>query len=91
LDQTMMSILWILGLIAILYFLMIRPQQQRQKKQTEMIESLRVGDKMITVGGVHGKVAAIKDDSLMIEIAANVQIELQKVAVGQKISEDEEE
>ena len=90
-DQTMMSILWILGLIAILYFLMIRPQQQRQKKQTEMIESLRVGDKMITVGGVHGKVAAIKDDSLMIEIAANVQIELQKVAVGQKISEDEEE
>ena len=81
------SILYILVLVAILYFMMIRPQQQRQKKQQEMIDSLRVNDRVITVGGIHGSVVAIMDNTLKVKIAEDVQIELQKNAVGQKIEE----
>ena len=88
-DQNMVSIIWIVGLILVLYFLMIRPQQQRQKKQQEMIDGLRVGNRVITMGGMHGKIVAIKDESFLVEIAANVQIELQKASIGQKVFEDE--
>ena len=90
-DSSYVSILYILALIAILYFLMIRPQQQRQKKQHEMIESLRVNDRVISIGGVYGMIMAIKDNTFIIKIADAVQIEMEKNAIGRKISEDEDE
>lgn len=85
------SILYILALVAILYFMMIRPQQQRQKKQQEMIDSLRVNDRIVTAGGIYGSVVAIMDNSFIVKIAEDVQIELQKNAVGLKIEEDDED
>jgi preprotein translocase subunit YajC len=80
---------YIIALVAILYFMMIRPQQQRQKKQQEMIESLRVGDKIVTVGGFYGSVVAIKEYSFIIKIAEDVQVELQKGSIGSLAPEDE--
>ena len=85
------SIIYILVLIAILYFLMIRPQQQRQKKQQTMIDELRVSDRIVTVGGVYGSVMAIKEKTFIIKIAADVQIEIQKSAIGKRLGEDEED
>ena len=91
LSGNYVSILYILALIAILYFLMIRPQQQRQKKQQDMIESLRVSDRIITVGGVFGKITAIKDNTFMIKVAEEVQVEIEKNAIGQRLKEDQDE
>ncbi|HBC92064.1 MAG TPA: preprotein translocase subunit YajC, partial [Pelotomaculum sp.] len=52
----MISLLYIVGLFAILYFLMIRPQQQRQKKHQEMIKNLKPDDRVITIGGIYGTI-----------------------------------
>lgn len=54
-------------MLAILYFIMIRPQRKRDKLVKEMLAALTVGDKIITIGGVHGKIITVKDDTLVIE------------------------
>jgi len=82
------SILYIVVLFAILYFLMIRPQQQRQKRLQEMINNLKVGDRVITVGGMYGTIDKIKDDFFIIKVSDNVRIKFQKNAVGQVVSDE---
>ncbi len=75
------SILMIVALIAIFYFFMIRPQSQQRKKMREFHESIKVGDKLITVGGVHGKVKKVNPDTLLLEIASGVTIKVNKSSV----------
>lgn len=88
-SQTV-SILYIVALFAILYFLMIRPQQQRQKKHQEMIKSLRPDDIVTTVGGIFGTIVKLKEDSIILRIADNVRIEVLKNSISQVISKEEE-
>ena len=71
----------IVALIAIFYFFMIRPQQKRQKEIRKFRESLTVGDRVITAGGIHGKIRGIKDNAFIIEIADNVKITIDKGSV----------
>lgn len=69
-------------IFAVMYFLMIRPQQQKQKKLQETIDSLKTGDAVITVGGIHGVVSNVKDGStLTLKIADNVRIDVEKSAI----------
>ena len=75
------QILMIVALIAIFYFFMIRPQQKRQKEIRKFRESLTVGDRVITAGGIHGKIRGIKDNAFIIEIADNVKITIDKGSV----------
>lgn len=71
-----------LGLmIVVFYFFMIRPQMKRQKELRKFREALKKGDKIVTTGGIYGTVAEIKDDAIMIEIADNVKIKVDKSAV----------
>lgn len=79
----MISVLYIVGLFALLYFLLIRPQQVRQKKHMEMIKSLQVNDPVITVGGVYGVIVKLKEDSVILKVADNVKIEFLKTAIAQ--------
>ena len=90
-NQQTISILYIVALCAILYFLMIRPQQQRQKKHQEMIKSLRPDDRVTTVGGIFGTIIKLKEDSIILRIADNVRIEILKTAISQIVSKDEGE
>ncbi|HEY8418563.1 MAG TPA: preprotein translocase subunit YajC [Limnochordales bacterium] len=69
-------------MMAVFYFLLIRPQQQQQKKRREMLDSLKVGDKVITVGGIHGEITAVKDDEVHLRIADKVEIRLSRQGVG---------
>ena len=73
-------------LFAVFYFLLIRPQQQRQKKQKEMIASIEKGDKVVTAGGIHGLVTGIKDNSLIIKIADNVKVEVNRSSVSRVLT-----
>ena len=66
---------------AIMYFMMIRPQQKRQKEIQKMRESMKVGDKVVTAGGIHGKIKEISDKDFLIEIAENVKIRVDKASV----------
>jgi len=54
-------------IIAIMYFLMIRPQKKKEKLKQEMLSQLIVGDKILTIGGIHGKIVSVKDDILILE------------------------
>ncbi len=69
-------------LIAIMYFLMIRPQMKRAKEHKAMLDKLSRGDEVITSGGIAGTVADIGDNFVTIEIADNVRVRVQKTAVG---------
>jgi preprotein translocase subunit YajC len=78
LSPQVVNIIFIVGLIAIFYFFMIRPQQQKQKKQKNFSENLKKGDTVVTVGGIHGKISAIEGDSVLLEVDRGVKIRLEK-------------
>lgn len=65
-------------LFAIFYFLLIRPQQQKQKELKNMLENLGHGDMVVTSGGIHGKIVSITDAVITLEIASNVRIKISK-------------
>ena len=69
-------------LIVIMYFLMIRPQMKRQKEHRAMLDKLAKGDEVITSGGIAGVVRRLGDSFITVEIADNVEIRVQKNAVG---------
>lgn len=69
-------------LIAVMYFLMIRPQMKRQKEHRAMLDKLSKGDEVITNGGIAGTVADIGENFITVEIADNVRIRVQKGAIG---------
>ena len=77
-----MTLIFILLLILIFYFFMIRPQQKRQKQVEEFRKNLQKGDKVTTVGGIHGKIREIKETTFVIEIAHDVCIEIEKAAIN---------
>lgn len=81
----LISMLIMFGLvILVMYFLMIRPQQKRQKEHQAMIESVRSGDQIITNAGIHGRVTSTSDKTIDIQIADNVKITIEKSAIAQK-------
>jgi len=78
-DPFISTMVPLLLLFGIFYFLLIRPQQQRVKTHQQMVEAVRRGDTVVTAGGLIGKVAKVKDDGeLMVEIADNVQVRVLK-------------
>ena len=77
-------------IFVIFYFMLIRPQSQRAKQQDALVKSVKTGDKVITAAGIHGLVANVKDTTVILKIADNVKIEVEKSAIGTvKKSEDE--
>lgn len=83
--ETMYSIVMIVVMIAIFYFLLIRPENKRKKQANEMRSSLTVGDEITTIGGVVGTICAVKENSIVVETGADrVRMELMKWAVSSK-------
>lgn len=77
------NMMWIMliAMFAIMYFFMIRPQNKKQKEIANFRKSLEVGQKVITAGGIHGKIKDIKDDHIVLEIADNVKIKIDKNSI----------
>jgi preprotein translocase subunit YajC len=70
-------------LIPVLYFMMIRPQQKRQKQWQEMLSSVKSGDKITTSGGIRGTILSLKDDTVIIRVAPdNLKLEVAKSAIA---------
>ncbi|MDR7415868.1 MAG: preprotein translocase subunit YajC [Armatimonadota bacterium] len=74
-------ILWAL-LLAVFYFLLIRPQQQQQRRRREMLAKLKKGDRVVTVGGLHGTIVDVHGDEITLELAPNVRVRADRSAVG---------
>jgi preprotein translocase subunit YajC len=68
----------------LMYALIIRPQQRRDKEQREMLSKIEKGDSIVTTGGIHGKVTGVADDMLTVEIAPGVRIKLIRSAVASR-------
>ena len=77
-----MSIVMLVAIVGIFYFLMIRPQQKRAKEHKNFLESLKKGDKIITSGGLYGTITGITDDAITIEIAEKVRVKVEKGTVA---------
>ncbi|MGA3169793.1 MAG: preprotein translocase subunit YajC [Chthoniobacteraceae bacterium] len=88
-DPTMM--IWMLCVGVIFYVLAIRPQSQRQKQLDTMIKGVKTGDKVITSSGIHGMVSNVKETTVIVKIADNVKIELEKSSIGSVVKRDEPE
>lgn len=80
-GSTLLSLLPFVFLIVIFYYMMIRPQQKRQREQAQLISALKTGDRVITASGIHGMISNVKDHTILVKVADNVKIEMEKSAV----------
>jgi preprotein translocase subunit YajC len=85
-GNPMSLIFMIVAIFAVMYFLMIRPQQRQKKQQQDLLSRLAKGDKVVTAGGIHGTIAGVKDNTVIVKIADNVKIEVNRSSVSQVIS-----
>lgn len=80
----LLSLLPILLIFGVFYLLLIRPQQKKQKSHMEMLNALQKGDKVITSGGLKGTVVGVKDNEIVVRIAKEVTVEVEKSYIVQK-------
>jgi preprotein translocase subunit YajC len=78
-------------IIAIFYFLILRPQQKRQKEREKMLGAVKKGDKVVTSGGIHGTVAGMDEKTILVQIADNVKVKLERSGIAQVLREGEVE
>lgn len=81
-SDPMMSMLFFAGMIAIFYFILIRPQQKKAKEHRNMVAALGKGDEVVTNGGILGKVTDITDQYVTVEIANGVEVKMQRQAIA---------
>jgi preprotein translocase subunit YajC len=85
-----MTMLPLLLLIPLMYFVMIRPQQKRQKQWQEMLSKIKTGDRVTTAGGIRGIIVSIKEDSMIIRVAPdNIKMEVAKNAIASVTTQEE--
>lgn len=81
-SQGMGGMLLTFGLMfAVMWFLIIRPQQKRQKDHQKMVAALKKGDRVVTSGGLHGTVKDLRDETLLVKVAENTVVEVSRAAV----------
>ena len=84
-----MELLLPLVLLALMWVLLVRPQQQRVRRQRELIASLEVGDEVVTAGGVVGQVVGLEDDEVRLEVAPGVSMRFVRLAVSSRVERTE--
>lgn len=76
------TLVFMIGIFAVMYFLMIRPQQKRVKEHQAMVDALQVGDEVITNGGTLGKVTLVEETFVKVEVAANTEVYVQRNGIA---------
>lgn len=90
-DQNSSSIIMLIVMLAIMYAVLIIPQKKRDKKYRSMIAALKVGDDIVTIGGIIGKISNIKDDTITIEVGADkTKLKMEKSSIKVVISSNDE-
>jgi preprotein translocase subunit YajC len=82
--------IFILVLLVVMWFLLIRPQRRRQVESQRLLQSLEVGKEIVTAGGLYGTITALEDDEARVQIADGVEVRIAKRAIAAVLSEDEE-
>lgn len=82
-----LSIVMLVGMVVLMYFMLIRPQRKQQKKEKEMRDNLQIGDEIVTIGGICGRVVSLKEDSLVIESSGDrTKIQMQRSSISQNLT-----
>jgi preprotein translocase subunit YajC len=71
----------IILIFIIMYFVLFRPQMRRQKEQQRLVSALKTGDRVVTTSGIHGMISNVKDTTVIVKVADNVKLEMEKTAV----------
>ncbi len=90
-NPQIVNLVMIVGFIAIFYFILLRPQSVQQKKRKELLESLKVGDKILLNSGIYGEITEVRKNSLRVKIAKDVVVRLDRSGVQSKTSKEKEE
>jgi len=86
-NQVVAQILMLVAIVGVFYFFMIRPQVKKQKEAKNFRESLSVGDKVITMGGIYGKIAEMSDQTVILEVEGKMRLKIDKSALVKDSSE----
>lgn len=81
-QSPLVSFLPIILIVVVFYFFMIRPQMKKQKEQKKFREEIKKGDRIITIGGIHGKISEITDKTFVIEVEGGGKLKIEKTAVS---------
>ena len=84
-QNTLLGFMPLILIFVIFYFLLILPQQRKQKKQQAMIDSLKSGDEIVTLGGLFGKIVEVKAETFVLEIARGTQVKISRAAISHKV------
>ena len=84
------SFIPIILIFVIMYFLLFRPQMRRQKEQAKLVSTLKTGDRVVTASGIHGLISNVKDRTVIVKVADNVKIEMEKSAVTSVLNAEAE-
>ena len=91
-NSGILNIAFLVTIFVIFYFFMVRPQNKKRKELQNMRDTLKKGDSVVTIGGIHGKVAEVKDSTIVLSVDQNVKIKVDKSAVSMdestKLTED---
>lgn len=86
--ESLTTFLLLLGMIAVFYFVAIRPQRKKQAEHEELVERLTVGDDVITFGGLHGTIVALDDETVDLEVTDDIVVRYQRESVGRLVEEE---
>ena len=84
-NQWMTLFIYFGFFIVVFYLLIIRPRKQQEKKHNLMMEDLKRGDKIVTIGGIKGEISKVKEESIMLKVSDNVEMEFIKKAIAHKV------
>ncbi|MDQ6481141.1 preprotein translocase subunit YajC [Dyadobacter sp. LHD-138] len=79
-------VMWV-GIIGVFYFFMIRPQQKKQKEQKALLNSIKKGDQVVTIGGIHAKVYTVEETLVTLELDKGVKLTVDKSAIARTVAE----
>jgi preprotein translocase subunit YajC len=85
------NLLFLAFLLGLFYFMLIRPQKRRAESHRQLLESTRVGDEIVTIGGLHGTVRRLGEDDIDVEIAPGTVVRFVRSAIARRVTEDVEE
>ena len=83
--QGVQSIIFLVLLIVVFYFMLIRPQKRRVEQHRQLIESVGPGDDIVTIGGLHGRVVSVDDDDVVIEPTSGMELRFVKSAIARRV------
>jgi len=83
----LLSMLPFIFIFVIMYYVMLRPQMRRQKEQARLVSSLKTGDRVVTASGIHGLISNVKEKTVIVKVADNVKLEMEKTAVTNVMKE----